>query len=114
GTRIPHRDAHLFLGALSADPQVTLCEAAHRLNGVDDQIEHHLLKLDPVSPNARQAIRQTRLHPDSVLLYLAANHGHDFQDCIINIDRIPPWGSFFHQTMDPVYHSAGSVDVLDD
>ena len=47
-------------------------DAAHRLDGIDDQVEDHLLQLHPIALNERQALRQLRLHRDAVLRRFAA------------------------------------------
>ena len=60
---IPHSDAHAVRSVLlSADQQLArpLVRSAHRFDGVEDQVEHHLLKLDPISPNKRQAVEARR------------------------------------------------------
>src|SRR6185437_366880 len=47
---IPHRDARAFrLDTRGADMQfaVAVLNAAHRLDGIDDQVKHHLLQLHP-------------------------------------------------------------------
>src|SRR6516164_7775590 len=53
---IPYPDAHAFLGGLAADHEVALVfgNAAHRLDGIDDQVQHYLLQLHPIAINARQ------------------------------------------------------------
>ena len=55
-TRIPHRDEHAVrLGRPGADQRFSraVTVAAHRLQGVDDQVEDHLLQLNPISLNER-------------------------------------------------------------
>src|SRR5215470_4979304 len=56
---IPYPDAHAFrLVGFRTDqqfaPAVTV--AAHRLDGVDDQVDHHLLNLQPIAPKERQGL----------------------------------------------------------
>src|SRR6516162_559264 len=56
---IPHPDAHAFrLVGFRIDlqfaPAVTV--AAHRLDGVNDQVDHHLLNLHPIAPKERQGL----------------------------------------------------------
>src|SRR5215831_14207465 len=66
---ISHSDdntANVFDGA---DEQLSrpFTGAAHRFDGIDDQVEHHLLQLDFISLDARQAFRELRLHRNVVL-----------------------------------------------
>ena len=37
-------------------------DTAHRLDGIDDQVEDDLLELDPISFNERQVVRELRPH----------------------------------------------------
>src|SRR5262249_48904945 len=64
---------------------------AHRLDGVEDQIENYLLQLDSISSNERQALRELRLHRDVVLHQLATGQGNDFQDDFVDLDVTLPW-----------------------
>src|SRR5277367_6443733 len=64
-TRILHRNEHAVrLGFPGAYQQFTrpLPGAAHCFDGVDDQVKDHLLQLNPVSFNERQALCELRLH----------------------------------------------------
>jgi Transposase DDE domain group 1 len=38
--------------------RLRLIKIAARVDGVEDQVDHHLLKLDPISRNERQAVHQ--------------------------------------------------------
>src|SRR5262249_37617050 len=40
----------------------TLVDCAHRLKGIENEVEHDLLKLYPVTGNDRQAFRELGLH----------------------------------------------------
>src|SRR5271163_475357 len=72
---IPHRDEHaLWLGAHGADVQfaVAVLNATHRLDGIDDQVQHHLLKLHAIEVDAWQLARQLRVDDDAGLDRFAA------------------------------------------
>src|SRR5437016_2459763 len=62
-TRVPHLDEHsVRFGFLAADEQLSrsLARAGHRLDCVDDQVEDHLLELDPICLDERQALCELR------------------------------------------------------
>jgi hypothetical protein len=58
-----------FVSGLAADHQLALVlgNAAHPLDGIDDQVQHHLLQLHPITMNARQARRELREYRDAAL-----------------------------------------------
>ena len=39
-----------------------LTDCAHRLQGVENKVEHNLLKLDPITGNDRQTFRELALN----------------------------------------------------
>jgi hypothetical protein len=49
-----------------------LNDFTHGLDGVDEQIEDHLLQLDPISQNGRQVTRKMSLYRDATSLRFAA------------------------------------------
>src|ERR1700740_2786761 len=56
-SRISHLYRHAIRFVTGADEQLSLpfADAAHRLDGIDDQVEQYLLELDPISLHTRQA-----------------------------------------------------------
>src|SRR3546814_3918636 len=66
----------------SADQQPArpFADTAHRFDGVDDQVKDHLLQLDSISLNDRQALRELRLHRDIVFHHFATGQGNDLND----------------------------------
>src|SRR5215475_7991761 len=50
----------------------TLCALSQCLDGVDNQIQNHLLQLNPISFDERQSLCKLRMHRDAVLHRLAA------------------------------------------
>ena len=99
-----------------ADQQLSrpLADAAHRFDGVDDQVEDHLLQLDSISLNERQALRELRLHRDAVLHHFASGQGNDLEDRFVDLQAILPWGRLLDEGTDPADDVAGSLAVLDD
>ena len=73
---IPHRDAHaLRLDTRGADVlfAVAVLNAAHRLDGIDDQVQHHLLQLHPIASDGWRVVRQLRADRDAALDRFAAS-----------------------------------------
>jgi hypothetical protein len=109
---IPHCDAHaLRLDTHGADVYfaVAVLNATHRLDGIDDQVQHHLLKSHPIALDARQLARQLRTHRDAGLDRLAAGQGGHLQDRRIEVDNLLPGWRFFDERPDPVDDVAGST-----
>src|SRR5262245_38592979 len=64
-TRILHGDEHPARGVWpGADAQLarSLADAAHRFDGVEYHVQAHLLQLDAIALDARQALREVCLH----------------------------------------------------
>ena len=60
-TGIANRNQHVARGGFPRGDQQfsrAIADAAHCLDGIDDQVEHHLLQLDAIAWNERRAIRQ--------------------------------------------------------
>ena len=70
-----------------------LADAAHRLDGVEDQIENYLLELDSISLNERQAFCELRLHRDAVLHCFAMGQGNHLNDCFVDPQGDPSVGA---------------------
>src|SRR6516165_5629966 len=102
---IPHPDAHAFrLVGFRADtqfaPAVTV--AAHRLDGVDDQVDHHLLNLHPVAPTERQGLGELRLDRGADLDDLTPSENDRVADRFIYVEPIHLRRRFFDVIFDPV------------
>jgi hypothetical protein len=113
---ILHCDEHGARGLLSsADQQLPrpLGNAAHRLDGVEDQIENYLLELDSVYSNERQTLRELRLRRDAVLHQFGTGQGNDFQDDFVDLNIILPWRLFPDESTDPADDFTGALAVLD-
>src|SRR5215510_4235348 len=72
------------LGFDGQDPRLIF--RRHRVNGVHDQVEKHLLELDPVSPDLRQLTVRLGLHEYPVLLQVAAPQGKGFLDELVEVE----------------------------
>ena len=78
-----------------ADQQLSrpLADAAHRFDGVDNQVEDYLLQLDSISLNERQALRELRLQRDAVLRKFATGQGNDLKDRFVDLQTHPSVGA---------------------
>src|SRR5262249_52134256 len=100
---ILHGDEHPARGVWpGADAQLarSLADAAQRFDGVEDQVQEHLLQLDTIAVNARQALREVGLHRDAVLHHFAMGQGHDLQDGFVDPHAIRPWGLLLDEGTD--------------
>jgi hypothetical protein len=57
----------------------------HRLDRIDDQIDDHLLQLDLISRDERQAVRNPCLPSDLISLQLGLGQGGDFADHLAEV-----------------------------
>src|SRR6185503_5039599 len=57
--------------------------AFHRFDGVHDQVQGHLLQLDAISLNERQAAIQLGLYDNTVLHDFAARQGKNLKDSFV-------------------------------
>ena len=110
-TRTPFEASAAVLISNSRVPSLS---AVHRFDGVDDQVEDHLLQLDPVRMNERQALRELRPHPDAVLHHFAAGQGDDLNDRLVDLQALLPRGSFLDEGPDPADDLAGTFAVIRD
>src|SRR4051794_15654131 len=59
----------------------------HRVDGVGDQVDQHLLKLHSIASHLRQLPGRLRLDSYSVLLQIAALEGQRFLNELVDIER---------------------------
>src|SRR5262249_56592875 len=82
--------------------------------GVDDQVQDHLLQLDSISLNERQAVRQLSLHRNTVLRRFASGQRNNLEDRIIYCYAILACRCLLDQRSYPVDDLDGSIAVLAD
>src|SRR6516164_6030734 len=109
---IPYPDAHAFrLVGFRADqqfaPAVTV--AAHRLDGVDDQVDHHLLNLHPITPKEWQGLGELRLDRGADLNDLTPSENDRVADRFIYVEPIHLRRRFFGVIFDPVDDFSGPI-----
>src|SRR5690242_16891866 len=88
--------------------------ATHCFDGVEDQIKHDLLELDPISLNERQPFRELRLHRNAVLRDFATGQYDDLKYSFVDLQAILPWGCLLDKGTDPADDLGGSIAFLDD
>lgn len=90
-----------------------LSKITHRLDRIDDHIEQHLLQLDPISANERQALRKLHVHGDAALRRFAAGQGNDLANRSVDLDVIRPGRLFLDESADPIDDRTSSNSTLD-
>ena len=70
------------------------------MDGVDDQVKGHLLQLDSISLNERQALRELRLHLDIGFHHFATGQGNDLSDRFVDLQGILPRGLLLDEGTD--------------
>ena len=63
-------------------------DTAHRLDGIDDEIDDYLLQLDPICRDERQVVRKPVLQADAMALHLGLGQGDDLADGLIDVQEI--------------------------
>src|SRR6476469_8070490 len=113
---IPHRDAHaLRLDTHGADVQfaVAVLNATHRLDGIDDQVQHHLLQLDPIALDTRQLRRQLRAHCDAGFDSFAVGQGYHLNDRLVEVYDVRPRRVLLCEITQATNDVGGPVDRFD-
>src|SRR5258708_9200955 len=90
---IPQTDEYAVRSiSARADQQLPrpLADAAHRLDGVDDQVENHLLQLDPICSDDWQALRELRPHRDAALQNFATRQVYDLKHRLLSLPALLP------------------------
>src|SRR6516165_8804299 len=109
---IPYPDAHAFrLVGFRTDlqfaPAVTV--AAHRLDGVDDQVDQHLLDLHPIAPKERQGLDELRLDRGAGPNDFTPSENDRVADRFIDVEPIHLRRRFFYVISDPVDDVSGPI-----
>src|SRR6266481_6064044 len=116
-TAIPQTDEYAVRSiSARADQQLPrpLADAAHRLDGVDDQVENHLLQLDPICSNDWQALRELRPHRDAALQNFGTGQGYDLKHRLVDLQVLLPRRRLLDKGPDTADDVAGSHAVPDD
>ena len=79
-TRSPSYASDLMLRILGSSLR------RHRVDGVHDQVQEHLLQLDPISSYLRQLPVRLGLDEYPVLLQIATSQGERFLDELIEVE----------------------------
>jgi hypothetical protein len=114
---ISHRDKHAVHSiARTADQQLPrrFVRCAHCFNGVDDQVQPHLLQLDAIRLHHRQLLRQLDLQRDVMPEQLAPGQAGGVEDRLVDIQRVVPWWHLFDEAANPADDLTRSLAVLHD
>ena len=85
---------------------------AHCFNRVNDQVQDHLLQLDPISLNRSQALLELRLNRDIVLCHFAAGDDDHVADRLVNIQTFRPWRRFLNKGTDSADNGTGPIGIV--
>src|SRR5258705_12968704 len=115
-TGVLHLDQHALRFVPGADEYLSLSlpNAAHGLDRIEDQVEYYLLQLDPISLDRRQAFCELRPYQHTIVRCFGAGQRHDFENCVVDGDRILPRRRFFYERADPPDDLARSITILYD
>src|SRR5215469_11175326 len=104
-TRILHRNEHaVWRLLLGADQQraPSLADAAHRLDGIENQVQHRLLQPDAISMTERQSLQEPSLQGDAILHQLAARQCDDLEKQLVDVEGVVPRWYLLDEVPDPV------------
>src|SRR5262245_10873054 len=85
----PHTGTSTDLVLMRADHQfpTSVGDVAHRLDSVGQQIQHDLLKLNPIPENRWQIVRQRRPQHDPMPRYLGLNQDEYVPNHLPEVER---------------------------
>src|SRR5271166_4527096 len=87
---------------------------SHRFDGVDNQIDHYLLQLDPIRRDEGQIVGEPVLQSDGIALRLGLGQGDDFANSPVDVQEFSARRHFFDQGANAADHLAGASAVPDD
>ena len=113
--KITHRDQYAAsLAPLGAEQQLAhaLVDRAHRFHRVQDQVQHHLLQLNTIAVDSRQALGEAGLHRDPILddCFAPSNR---LADRLVEIETIIPRRRFLDVITNPVDDNSRAVGIAD-
>lgn len=90
-----------------------LGDTTQGVDGVDKQIEHHLLHLDAITPHRWQGRGQVRLQYYAMALDVVAHQGEHLQDQGVDIKRFRLRRCLLHEGAYPPDDITGPIPVAD-
>src|SRR4029077_1971487 len=90
-SRLPHTETHgIARIRFGPDEQLPwpIVHAAHRVGRVAEQVQHHLLELDPIAHDRWEVFREFSPDHDAVSLQLAEKEGKHFAGRLVQIDGL--------------------------
>ena len=87
--------------------------ATHGPNGVNDQVQHHLLQLDPVALNARQVLRKLRPHRHAIVCGLRTGESNNLKNGIVDRYGILSCGHLLDERTNSLDDLACSIPLFD-
>src|ERR1700716_2431975 len=114
GVRHRYNYAHAVadLGPYAQDPRPIL--GRHRIDRVRDQIQKHLLQLDPISSYLRYLCIRLGLYQYPVPLQIAARQGEGFPDEFVDIERSYVPGILLQDCSNAIDHRSDTMAIKGD
>src|SRR6202166_300552 len=114
-TGIPAGNTHAVLRSLGADLQLSLAlrEAAHRLNGVGDQVQNHLLQLHSVALKTWQTRCELLVYRNAALEGFAVDQCSDLHDRVIDVQQLLPRRLLLCEVHQAIYDVTCTTAILD-
>src|SRR5580704_5948678 len=116
-TRISYRDMNAVrLRLPGADKQLSrsFVGVAHGLNGIQDQVENHLLKLHSIAFDERQALREIHLHRNPVRHCFATGEFNHPADRGVDVQALFPGRRLLRKGADSVNDVTRSHAVMNE
>ena len=88
-------------------------DGRHCLDGIQDEVEDHLLQLNPVSQDRPNFGRELGDQRNVVALYLGSRERDDVEDDLIDIQQFSAWRAFLGKRPDASDDFTGSFSILD-
>src|SRR5262249_44886661 len=87
---------------------------AHGFDRVQDEVQDHLLQLNPITLDGKQRVGKPRLNRDTILDDYASRQYDHFIDCRIEIKTLLSGRRFHHVLTDAINDLSGSIDIAND
>src|SRR5262249_15452358 len=110
-SRIRYYDKHIafvIYTGLNVENATWLGHQFHRIDGIGNKIEYHMLQLNAISHDQGKAFGQLGVNYERALLKLVIGQSHDFVYDFIHIDRNAILGSDLEPLAD-VFDQVGSI-----